>query len=70
MPTIDTRELKFALSAGAAIGAIVGMLVSSPLGASKVAAEGTLEMAACSRNVCENSVWLRVPVRYSTSLSR
>jgi hypothetical protein len=70
MPTIDMRELKFALTAGAAIGAIIGMLASGPLGASKVAAEGPLEAAACSRNVCENAVWLRAPVRYSASQSR
>ncbi len=65
MPTIDTRELKFALTAGAAIGAIIGMLASGPLGASKVAAESTAQSAPCSRNVCENGVWLRTPVRYS-----
>lgn len=70
MPTIDTRELRFALAAGAAIGAIVGMLASGPLGASKVAAEGAAQPASCNRTVCENVVWLRMPVRYGHGQNR
>jgi hypothetical protein len=70
MPMIDTRELKFALTAGAAIGAIIGMLASGPLGASKVAAESAAPTASCGRSVCENAVWLRAPVRYNTGQSR
>lgn len=70
MPTIDLRELRFALVAGAAIGAIMGMLASGPLGASKIAAGNTAEVASCSRRVCENAVWLRAPVRYGASQIR
>jgi hypothetical protein len=70
MPSIDIRELRFALTAGAAIGAIVGMLASGPLGASKVSAESVTQAAPCGGSVCENAVWLRAPVRYSASQSR
>jgi phage tail tape-measure protein len=70
MLTVDMREMKFALAAGAAIGAIIGMLASGPLGASKVAAENAVQTASCGRNVCENVVWLRAPVRYGASQSR
>ncbi len=70
MLTIDARELKFAMAAGAAIGAIIGMLASGPLGAAKVAAESTIQIASCGGNVCENAVWLRAPVRYSAGQSR
>lgn len=65
MSSIDIRELRFALIAGAAIGAIFGMLVSGPLGASKVSAESAVQTASCGRSVCENAVWLRAPVRFS-----
>jgi hypothetical protein len=67
MLSIDISELRFALIAGAAIGAIVGMLASGPLGASKIMPESAVQTASCSRSVCENAVWLRTPVRFSQS---
>jgi hypothetical protein len=63
MPTI--RELRFALIAGAVIGAIYGMLASGPLGASSITTERAGQTASCNRTVCENAVWLRAPVRFT-----
>lgn len=65
MPTIDIRELRFALMAGATIGAIYGMLASGPLSASNISTERTAQTASCHRTVCENTVWLRAPVRFT-----
>ncbi len=63
MPSIDIRELRFALIAGAAIGAIFGMLASGPLGASNLP-ERAVQTASCGPSVCANAIWLRTPVRF------
>lgn len=65
MPTIDIRELRFALMAGAVIGAIYGMLASGPLGASNIPTVQAGQTASCNRTVCENAVWLRAPVKFT-----
>jgi hypothetical protein len=65
MPAINTRELRLALIAGAAFGAIVGMLASGPLGASGTSPGSSANTTSCGRSICENAVWLRTPVRFT-----
>ena len=69
MPSIEIRELRFALIAGAAIGAIFGMLASGPLGASKISSASAVQTATCGPSVCENAVWLRSPVSFDPTLT-
>lgn len=64
MPKIDVTSLRFALLAGAVVGAVWGMLISSPLRASDEIFDGPAGTASCSRTMCESMTWLRAPVRY------
>jgi hypothetical protein len=70
MPKIDVTSLRFALLAGAAAGAVWGMLISSPLRASDTVLGGSARTASCSRTVCESATWLRTPVRYRQGVER
>jgi hypothetical protein len=62
MPRIDMQSLRFALLAGAAIGAIIGMVSSQPLSASGITAD--VPATPSCRVLCESMTWLRAPVRY------
>jgi hypothetical protein len=70
MPAIDIRDLRPALIIGAVIGALFGLLTSGPLGASGVMADRSAQDGSCIRGVCENTVWLRTPVRFSPNRAR
>lgn len=65
MLKIDIRDLRSAVLIGAIVGAVVGF--SGTLRASSGGAEAAAASSACSRILCENSVWLRAPIRRPVS---